>query len=64
MYVIVTITNPPPSIVHVYGDPSWTTRHRAMTEMKKMRTADREMYPDDEPSSILVRKVITLPPEG
>lgn len=61
MYVIITVA--PPGIIHVYGDPSWDTRPKAMVQMMKIRDADREEYPDQPPIFTFVRKVIIIPSE-
>ena len=58
MFVIVTLAPGTDAPIHVYGGP-WNTRYEAEKEAKAIRDLDREMYPGEPPSHILVRKIIT-----
>lgn len=58
MYVIVTIA-PGNGPVHVYGGP-WEL-NQARREKSKLEKSDREMYPDEPPVQILIRRISTDP---
>jgi hypothetical protein len=59
MYVIVTLAPGLNGPIHVYGGP-WTL-DEAQREKRKIAKSDREMYPDELPVQILIRRISTDP---
>ncbi len=60
-FVIVTIApvGVSGSRLHVYG--LWPSRSSAEGEVRRMKKADKEAYPDDPAVQFLVRKILLNP---